>query len=273
MAKKTPKAEWDKVAEWWNTEAGDSGVWHQRHDIDPVVFDVLGSVKNKIILEIGCGNGYLSRLLAERGAKITAVDLSKKFIRIAKEKESAKPLGIKYFVRDAANLYGIKSRQFDVVISSMMLMDVADAQEVIKEAGRVVKKGGRIVFSITHPVFIEGGQKWVRIRIGRKDYSARAVTKYLIPHAKKVVLWVSGAKATQYYRPFSEYFKYLKKAGFLVADLREIATRKKIKKATAADGDVRFRGSRYRTLAEKRMKKMARKEIPIFLVVEAIKII
>jgi len=45
----------------------------------------------------------------------------------------------------------------------------------------------------------------------------------------------------------------------------------KVKKVTAADGDVRFRGSRYRTLAEKRMKKMARKEIPIFLVIGAVK--
>jgi 2-polyprenyl-3-methyl-5-hydroxy-6-metoxy-1,4-benzoquinol methylase len=271
MVKKIPKAEWDRVAEWWDTESGDSGVWHQKYDIDPVVFDVLGGVKNKRILEIGCGNGYLSRILAKRGAKMTAVDLSKKFIRIAKEKESAKPLGIKYFVSDAANLHDIKSRQFDVVISSMMLMDVADAQGVIKEAGRVVKSGGRLIFSIVHPIFVEGGQKWVRVKIGNKNYFTRAVARYLIPHAKKLVLWASGVKATQYYRPFSEYFKYLKKAGFLVSDLREIATRKKIKKATAADGDVRSRGSRYRTLAEKRMKKMARKEIPIFLVVEAVK--
>ena len=77
MTTKLPKADWDKVAKWWDSEAGNIGLWHQQHDIDPVIFKILGDIRDKRILEIGCGNGYFARLLAKKRAKIMAIYLSK----------------------------------------------------------------------------------------------------------------------------------------------------------------------------------------------------
>ncbi len=272
MAKKLPKAEWDKVAEWWESEVRDTGAWHQRNDIDPVIFKILRNIKNKRIIEIGCGNGYFSRLLARRKAKITAIDLSGKLLEFALAREKANPLGIRYLARDAANLRGLRSRSFDVALANMSLMDIADAKRAIKEASRVLKRGGHFVFSITHPAFSDFRQQWVIIQEGGRKYFARATGKYLSPSAEKHILWSSGVRATQYHRSIETYLEYLRSAGFSVREFKEIPTRKLVTKARKEHGDVRFRRSKYRTLQEKKIKEFATREIPFFLVMGSVKI-
>lgn len=164
MSKKIPKAQWDAVAKKWHTEAGESGVWHQKNDIDPVVLKLLGNVQGKHILEIGAGNGYLSRILAKKGAKVTATDVSSKMIGFAQEREKDAPLGVAYLTRDAAQLEGIKSKSYDAVVANMCLMDIADAKSAIQEVSRVLKKNGQFIFSITHPAFSDFRQSWAIIK-------------------------------------------------------------------------------------------------------------
>lgn len=272
MTKKIPKTEWDKVAEWWNKEAGDVGVWHQRNDIDPVILKILGDVKNKRIIEIGCGNGYFSRLLAQKGAKVTAIDLSGKLLEFAIVREKANPFGIRYLTRDASNLHSFKSKSFDIALANMSLMDIADAKRAIKEASRVLKGGGRFIFSITHPVFCDFRQQWVIIREGGKKYFARATGKYLSSCAEKHTLWASGIKVTQYHRSVETYLEYLRNANLFISDFKEIATRKLVTKARKEHGDVKFRRSKYKTLQEKKIKEFAGREIPLFLVIGSVKL-
>jgi len=272
MTIKLPKSEWDKVAEEWNTEAGNTGIWHQRHDIDPVIFELLKNLKNKKIIEIGCGNGYFARLLAKKDIKVTAVDLSANLVAYAIEREKTEPLGIKYFVRDAANLYGIKSNSFDIAVANMSLMDITDAEKAIKEVSRVLKKNGKFVLSITHPIYCDFQQQWIIIKENGKKYFARAISKYLSSVTKKRTLLTSGIKITQYHRSIETYFKYLRNADLLISDFKEIATNKPVTKAKKEDKNVKFRRSKYLTLSEKKMKKFAGKEIPLFLIMVALKI-
>lgn len=271
MIKKITPTPWDKAADWWNSEAGDNGIWHQQYDIDPIVFEILGDVKNKKIIEIGCGNGYFARLLAGKGAKITAVDLSSKLLSFAEKKEKTNPLSIKYLLRDAADLREIKNESFDIAVANMSMMDIADTEKAIKEISRVLKENGCFIFSITHPVFCDYLQRWVMFEDGGKKYFAKATGIYLSSVIKKRILWTSQAEAPHYHHSVETWFGYLKNANFLVSDFREITTKKTVKKATEKDGDVEFRRSRYNTLAEKKIKEFAGKEIPYFLAIGAIK--
>ncbi|NIU81175.1 methyltransferase domain-containing protein, partial [Candidatus Bathyarchaeota archaeon] len=59
-------------------------------------FDILGDVKDLSILDLACGQGYLSRILARKGAKVVGVDLSVKMLEIAQDSEASEPLGVKY---------------------------------------------------------------------------------------------------------------------------------------------------------------------------------
>lgn len=78
---------WDKAADGWSSRYSEYGDMNRRFVIDPVIFRILGSVKGLFILDAGCGNGYLCRLLARRGAKVFGVGISKRFIEIAMRKE------------------------------------------------------------------------------------------------------------------------------------------------------------------------------------------
>ena len=275
MSKKLPKTEWDKIAEQWHREVGEKGVWHQENDIDPVVFELLGKVGGKKILEIGAGNGYFARLLAKREAKVVATDVAPRLISFAREEERNNPLGVKYLARDAANLCGIKSDSFDVVVANMCLMDIADAERAVKETARVLKRNGRFFFSITHPFRnLHQHQHWTITKLKGKNYFARVIARYLSFSSGKFVFPIAGIKkieATQYHRSINTYFKHLKNAGFLVSDFREIATKKPVIKADKEDGNITLRPLKYSKIPEKKMKELASKEIPLFLVIGAIK--
>ena len=84
--------EYDTFATSWNREVGNAGAWHQKYDIDPLLFKLLGNIKEKTILEIGCGNGYFARILARKGAKVSAFDISPKLIKFAKQNEKENTL-------------------------------------------------------------------------------------------------------------------------------------------------------------------------------------
>jgi 2-polyprenyl-3-methyl-5-hydroxy-6-metoxy-1,4-benzoquinol methylase len=264
LSRRKPTAEWDKMASWWHTEAADHGVYHQYTDIDPVVKELLGSVRGKKVIEIGCGNGYFSRTLAKHGAKVTALDVSSKMIAIANAEEKKKPLGIVYLPRDAARLHGIKSGFFDLAVANMVLMDIVNIEAAIKEIGRVLKPGGRLVFSILHPAFMFDGT-WENVK-GKSRYG-RIVWRYLHPYSD-INHWDGRQLNTKgYVRPLGFYMQALRAAGFAVTDFREIATKKLLHKVPAGKENV-LRASRYSSVAEKKEKLRSRKEIPYFLAME-----
>ena len=95
---------WSEAAyEWWGrySEFGDT---NRRYIIDPAILSILGDVEGKHILDAGCGNGYLCRILSKRGATVTGVDVSEKTIELAKTTESEETRGIKYYVRSLGDL-------------------------------------------------------------------------------------------------------------------------------------------------------------------------
>ena len=55
-----------------------SGDIHRVVLLNPTIFSLLGEVDGNHLLDAGCGEGYLSRLLVKKGARVTAVDFSQK---------------------------------------------------------------------------------------------------------------------------------------------------------------------------------------------------
>jgi len=105
------------------------------------------------MLDIGCGEGYFSRFFAKEGAEVIGIDISDNLINAAREEEQKHPLGVKYFVADAAKLAMLDSKSFDVAFCYMALADIANYEGTIMEAARVLKRGGEFVVVIPHPCF------------------------------------------------------------------------------------------------------------------------
>ena len=107
---KTIKDSWDQKAKEWHIQVGDEGDTNRRFNSDPVLWKFLGNNLNqKTVLDAGCGNGYLSRQLAKKGAIVTGVDISAKMIDIAKELTEKRDINVTYYVNSVHKLQDIKS--------------------------------------------------------------------------------------------------------------------------------------------------------------------
>jgi SAM-dependent methyltransferase len=98
-------------------------------------------------LEIGCGEGRVTRDLRARGHHVVAVDVSPTLVALAREADP----GGEYAVADAAAL-PFADRAFDLVVAFNSLMDMDDLEGAVREAARVLEPGGRLCASTTHPL-------------------------------------------------------------------------------------------------------------------------
>jgi len=93
----------------------------------PTLLKMTGPVKGKNILDLGCGDGFFTRKLADLNPKsITGIDISETMINLAIEKETINPKGIKYHTGDALNLN--LAEKFDIV-TAVYLLDYAESEE------------------------------------------------------------------------------------------------------------------------------------------------
>jgi SAM-dependent methyltransferase len=98
-------------------------------------------------LDLGCGEGRLSRVLAQAGHTMVAVDTSPSMIALAASAEPA-PAAV---LSDAARL-PFTDASFDLVVAFMCLQDMDRMADAIGEAGRVLAPGGRLAFAVVHPL-------------------------------------------------------------------------------------------------------------------------
>jgi len=142
---------WDIVADNYHSLVGEKGDFHHRTFLNPVILKFLGQVKGKKVIDLACGQGYFSRLLAKKGAIVTGIDTSERLIGLAKD-NSGKQTMIKYFVSDSAKMKQISDSSQDIIVSNMAFHDIKNIAGTIRECQRILKKKGSLIFSIPHPL-------------------------------------------------------------------------------------------------------------------------
>jgi len=230
-------SQWDASVESW-VDFVQSGKDFYRDEMNnPAFFSLIGNVKRKRILDLACGEGSNTRILARMGAKLVGIDFSKKMIEFARQKEEKDRLGIDYYVANAADLKEFSDDCFDIVACSMALMDIENYEKAISEVARVLKKKGRFIFSITHPCFEWGGTTTSGRPVGGdwkyeegKEGSLRKASHYEIAaYFGKVKVrdkWdmkrlLKHFVTTSFHRTLTDYFQALYKGGLLVQRLLE----------------------------------------------------
>ncbi len=138
-------AHWTSVADDWIAWAGTPG-----HDVfwryKACFADFVGPGPGRA-LEIGCGEGRISRLLSDLGWSVTASDVVPAMLEAARAAESAAA----YCLADARSV-PLPDAGFDLVVAYNVLMDVEDVDGTVREAARLMNAGGRLVISIVHPI-------------------------------------------------------------------------------------------------------------------------
>jgi len=118
------------------------------------------------ILEIGCGTGYFTRELTQRGADIVAIDVSPDLLEIAKAKYSAP--NVRYEIQNACALT-YADAMFDSVVGSSILHHL-EIEEALREIYRVLKPGGTIYFTepnmLNPQIAMQKNIPWIKRRLG-----------------------------------------------------------------------------------------------------------
>lgn len=244
---------WGAVSEWYNNTLETDTDSYQSKVILPNVLRLLSPVQGKKILDLACGQGFFSRALEQQGALVTGVDISPELIAQARK---LSPPSINYFVSSAHVLKNIANKSQDAVVCVLALQNIEQVPEVCKEVVRVLKEGGSFYFVLNHPSFrIPQASDWGFDP--KKNIQYRRVEKYL--HEAKIRIDMTPGKRTDkiftlsFHRPLQYFVKALKNAGFMIANMEEWESHK-------------MSGNGPRKMAEDK----ARKEIPLFLFVQAV---
>lgn len=165
------QADWNQGAEAWDHFV-ESGADYYRHEVHgPALLAACEPLSGRHALDLGCGQGYFARRLAQGGALVTGIDLSDELLEIAKTREAHERLGIDYRHVSASRIGDEwPAGTFDLVAACMSLQDMADVRSSLHGAFTVLRPGGRLVFSVPHPATDTPYRAWERDGLGRKLY-------------------------------------------------------------------------------------------------------
>ncbi|MGH3866243.1 MAG: methyltransferase domain-containing protein [Pseudonocardiaceae bacterium] len=184
---------------------------------DAAVLGAIGPCAGLTVLDGGCGEGYLSRYLAVRGAAVSGIDTSAALIGAAEQERDRRSLTIEYQV---ASLEAIpySDNQFDVVVCNHVMSDVAGPEAALNELGRVTNSGGRLVLLMLHPCFYTA-------YAGRGDYGDIPVDVYFSTRQIDEKFNVAGIESPgevhMNFRSLEYYFSLLTGSGYVVTHLSE----------------------------------------------------
>ena len=173
---------------------------------------LLGNLKGKKVLEVGCGGAQCGIAMAKKGAKVTGIDISEEQLKFAKKLADKNKVDIKFIQRDFKKFPEVKSNSQDIVFSAFALQYADNLTRTLKEINRTLKKGGIFVMSLDHPIF--------RIFADNKQ-SYFDMGKWIEKHGKD--------KFVMYNHTVSSLYNSLVEAGFSVEKIIEPDSRKKYK--------------------------------------------
>lgn len=224
---------------------------YQKELILPNLLRLLEIKKGEVILDIGCGPGFFANEFAKKGAKVIGVDVAKDLIELAKKSVS----GAEFIVGAAENLGFLKNKSVDKITLVLAIQNIDNVHKVFAECQRVLKPGGKIFIVMSHPAFrVPKASDWGWDQ--EKSIQYRRIDGYMSESKVKIQMH-PGDRPSEYtisfHRPLQFYFKLLGNNGFCVSRLEEWVSPKRSElgpKAKAED--------------------TARKEIPLFLLLEAV---
>lgn len=196
---------WEASAEAWIADQGEHGDFGRRYVLDPIMLPraLAGSPRNA--LDVGCGEGRFCRKLSENGVEATGIDPTHGLIAGARSKYA----GGRYVLGRAEEL-PFDDQTFDLVVSYLSLIDIADFERAISEMARVLKPGGAMLIANLTSFSTAGAESgWVRDAFGRKLHYP--IDHYLTPRA--IPVSYRGIRIVNYHRPLSAYMKRLLGAG------------------------------------------------------------
>ena len=245
---------WDQASRWYDSLVGMSGSDYHQTIVMPGVLKMLELKPGRRVLDLACGQGVFSRFLLGKKIKPEGLDSSEELLRMARSR-SVK--SIPYHLGNASDAKLLGGQEFDGIACLLAVQNMEKIEPVFQNVARWLKPKGKFVMVITHPCFrIPRQTHWgwdeeKKIEYRRVDRYANEMKIPMLtpPFIDKVNFTMT------YHRPLQNYFSALLKAGLCVDSLEEWVSNKESAPGKRSRGENR-----------------ARKEVPLFMAIRAVRI-
>jgi len=259
MNLKSKKTSWGGVAGWYSDLLEKEEGTYQKDLILPNLVRLMNIKNGEVVLDLACGQGFFSREFLKAGAKVIGVDIARELIHLASEltKKELPNKKAEFIISSADDLSFLKEKSIDKIVIVLAIQNIENVAGVFKECQRVLKTNGKLFLVLNHPAFrIPKQSSWEWDEKNKSQY--RRIDQYLSESKIEIQMHPGdkpSEKTISFHRPLQFYFKLLGKNGFAVDRLEEWNSHKKSQPGPRAKAEDKIR-----------------KEIPIFMFLEAIKI-
>lgn len=261
------KTDWNEVGDWYDALVQDQGSEYHQEVIFPALLPLISKKESDFkglkIIDLGCGQGVLTRKLAKLGALCTGVDLAASLIAIAK-KRGSEGTPIQYIKADITDMlsnnnnlkFDLKPDTYDFATLILTIQNLEMIRPLFKAAYKLLKPNGSIIIAMMHPAFrIPKQADWSFD--DKSNRQGRVVYQYLSP-TKIEITTHPGEKDSSvtyhFHRPLKHYLNALAAEGFSLSFIDELISHKKEQKSAKSEA------------IEK-----GKQEIPMFLLIKATK--
>jgi len=183
-------------------------------------------LKPRTCVDLACGTGSVTAILAKKGLKVTAVDLSEEMLTVAREKAMELPNQPLFLCQNLAELY--LPRAVDMAVCALdsldYITDPADCKEAIRRVYKVLNPGGIFIFDVNTPeklramdgqVFLDEDDDVYCVWRGEFDEETNICSYGMDLFQRKGSLWErSFEEHREYAYSREQLVDYLKAAGF-----------------------------------------------------------
>jgi len=202
---------WETHAEWWQRHFTDGVDPEYEEQILPLAEMQLAGAEH--VLDVGCGEGQLSRRVARLGAAVVGVDPTAGQLVTAATRAG----GVRY-TRGAAEALPFATASFDGVVICLTLEHLDPFEPAVHEVGRVLAPGGVFCLFLNHPLLQTPGSGWIDDHILEEQYWR--VGPYL-PDDVAMEEVSPGIRLPFMHRPLSRYINVMADQGLLVEYMDE----------------------------------------------------
>lgn len=214
----TQPSRWNANASFWVQIMREHRDRYRNDLTDPALLKAVGESAGLTILDAGCGEGYLSRILAQNGAIVTGVDSSESLIQAARTQNLDDAIPATFDIASVDEL-PYADATFDLVICNHLVNDLYDPSRPISEFARVLRSGGRIIILMLHPCFYN--------KHAERDQATNGLiaSSYFETRSIEQAFEVDGLTSpvanTAWFRPLEFYTEALCHSGFAIIGLTE----------------------------------------------------
>jgi SAM-dependent methyltransferase len=206
---------WEAHAGWWIDGFTEGADPEYEEQILPLAAQELAGATR--VLDVGCGDGQISRLAATLGADVVGVDPTWNQIRVAVERG-----GGPVFLRSAAAALPFADASFDGVVACLVFEHIRDVDEAIREVARVLSPGGRFCFFLNHPLLQTPNSGWIDDQILDPPEQYWRIGPYLVED-ETVEEVEKDVFIPFIHRPLSRYVNALAEVGLVLDRMDEPA--------------------------------------------------